>query len=389
MKTLIIEQGETLGGAERYILDFVTHLSPHDRARLDLGILGASSEDYRSELPHDVAVLDFDLPSFKGNVWQKLKGGLCMIFLSRKLKKRITKTGAKVVLTNTPRASLFLYFARALWGLKCRWVAVVHDFHTNKKMYATVHKKLRKKMLNACDQIIAVSLITRQKVSGYLPPEAQKKIRIIENGIEIDTLPAFETKNKLENMVMVSRIDRRKGQMVLLQALEILKREQSEIFETLKVRIVGSSFAADEDTVAYEKSCREFNALHDLGVQFVGEVKNPFAEIAAADLLVMLPQVGETFGRVAIESLAVGTMVISANQDGPRQILRTYATAINVPAAVFLVEQNTPRALADKISSLKQVEKDLPVFTAGGRDFVVQNYNLAESRKRLFELLLG
>lgn len=390
MKTIIIEQGETMGGAERYILDFLHACTPAERTKqLQVSVLGATGSDYISALPTDVPVIPFSLPSFKGNVFAKIKGGLQMIFRSRKLAKILKKNKTKAVLTNTPRASLFLYFSRVLWGGDYRWSAVVHDFHTQKKLYSGIHKVLRRKMLQTCDTIIAVSLITRKKVKEYLPESEKRKVMIIENGIDTKNLPKPSKKPKLTEIIMLARIDERKGQLELLKAMKILKREHFSVFESLKVRILGESFASDKATVAYEKACKDYNAYERLGADFAGNVADPKEAIRAASLVVMLPQEPETFGRVAIEALGVGTMVLSLAQDGPQQILQAYAKHAGLPAEAFLIAKNTPQAITEKILELKEVEKDLSVLTKDGPGFVQANYDLQETQKRMLDLLLG
>ncbi len=381
----IIEQGEILGGAERYMLDLLRGMDGIERRTLQPVVIGASSLDYRDALPDWAQVVRFALPSFKGHALKKLWAGVRLWGAAWRLRGQLRALGVTTTVTNTPRAHFAVLLARVL-GWRGRWVMIVHDFHTQKRLWAQVHRWLRRRILQAADTIVAVSIPTRARVRAYLTEAEYPKMRIIENGLDFTTYPPAVPPTALRRVVLMARLDYRKGQLHLINAARLLK----ERLPGVQFRLVGSSYRGDPMTVAYENQC--WRAVRDHGleetVKLVGEVPDGLAELREADLVCCLNVEDETFGRVAIEALALGKPVLSFDCAGPRDIIGQYLRWSQITPPVPLVLPLGDHVdLAATILYLAETPSHLAAIAARGREFVASHYDLADSRKRFYQLL--
>lgn len=140
-------------------------------------------------------------------------------------------------------------------------------------------------------------------------------------------------------LLFVGRIDPLKGIDRLLKAIPLLKNHES-----LRLVIIGGD----------ENSRSEVNKLRKLvsglgiedAVMFQGLVRQEQLPrfYSAADACVV-PSYYESFGLVALESLACGTPVVATDVGEMRNIIRPGQTG-------YVVARNTPIELADKIDLL-------------------------------------
>jgi len=378
LKTLFLDQGETLGGAERFLIDFITSLDLIEQRRIKPTILGAKSPEYRRMIGDSAKILDFEYPQVRGGVFKKLLASGRLLQAAKKLKEIIEHENAGQVFANTPRTIFILWIAKFFFHLKARAIIMIHDF--------TIPQFLLRKISAKTDIIIVNSMPTRTIVRQIIPEEYYEKMRIVENGVDISQLPPAKIPRKIEKVLIIGRLDPRKGQMHLLQAAKLLQDKNSD----LKFFVVGSSFLQDPRTTEYEAELKEFAGIHKLeNVFFLPEVENPFEAMAGADMVLALSTEPETFGRIVIEGLAMGKLVLSFDQMGPRDILKNFARFCNLSVQPLLVEKNSIQDLAKKIQFFAENPEIVAEFTKFSRSFVEKNYPLSETKKRLMNILSG
>ena len=173
----------------------------------------------------------------------------------------------------------------------------------------------------------------------YLKTEAQKKTRVpakkihvIPFGIDVDYFARNPfSKEEAREMLrlpqdvpllgVLGRIDPKKGQDFLIEALPVLDKKLGVEYHLL---ISGSSTLGEGE--AYERSLHaRVQALELNGrVHFrkAAEDVRPFYR--AIDVFCM-PSEGETYGMVTLEALASGLPVIGTDRDGTREILKESA----------------------------------------------------------------
>jgi len=118
-------------------------------------------------------------------------------------------------------------------------------------------------------------------------------------------------------MGVVGRLDPKKGQDFLIQALPVLERVTGTAYHLL---IAGG--ATPGEGAAYERSLHAQVAAAGLGgrVHFRKATKDVRPFLRAVDLFA-LPSEGETYGMVTLEALASGLRVVGTARDGTAEIL--------------------------------------------------------------------
>ena len=382
-QTFWLDQGEFLGGAERFSLDFLNQLNSTDTRRLSPVVIGAKNPDYKKLMPETISAQDFDFPSVAGGSLNKIVSVFTLFFSAGKLRKFVTTKNPQWV-TNTPRGHFLLFLAKTFWRLPGPWVAIFHDFTTRPALL------LRRIALKA-DVLIAISMPTRAYLRAALSADHYQKIRIIENGFALNQIPESAPPKTIQNIIHIGRIDPRKGQMYTAEVAQLLRDKNPALTFT----IVGSSVEQDPRTTQYEREINDFHRQNSLpNLRFKAEVKDPFAEINQFDLLLVLSTEAETFGRIAAEGLACNKLVIAFNQTGPREILTGYHNWLIKQGIIaknssnpLLIEANNSQILAETIQYFAENPEMALPYATHSRDFITQNYNLQETKKRLVDVL--
>ena len=375
---LFLDQGEFLGGAERFLIDFFKALTVSEFAEIRPILVGGQHIDYRKSLP-DVIFEDFEFPSVRGNVFLKFFAIFKLLISAYKLKKLGQQKQAICFFSNTPRTHFVMFLTKKIFRVNVRWIAMFHDF--------TVPTFLLRRITGTADVLIANAVTTRNFLRKNSSSKNFEKIRIVENGINFDLLPQSVPAKQIKNILILGRIDPRKGQLFALQAAQILQDSHSEIM----FNFVGSSVKTDKRTLDYEKKCLNFVKKKNLkNVQFFPETQRPFEQIAKTDLVLFLPTEPETFGRIVIEALALEKLVLSFNETGPREILQLFERKLkeqNIDVSSVLVEQKNAKILAEKIIFFIKNPKKIKLFTMHSKEFVLKNFALKETKKRLIAIL--
>jgi len=136
-------------------------------------------------------------------------------------------------------------------------------------------------------------------------PQEKKKVRW-ELG--------FKGEDKI--ILYVGRIEPVKGLFILIEALEMLRKEAPSLSNQFKLMVVGggsksSDYPKNREIIRIQKAVKEKNLRNE--VLFLGSKKQNQLKkyYSAADVLVM-PSLYESFGLVVIEALACGTPVIAS-----------------------------------------------------------------------------
>ncbi|WP_418179808.1 glycosyltransferase family 4 protein [Aliarcobacter lanthieri] len=174
------------------------------------------------------------------------------------------------------------------------------------------HKFLYKNI----DVIIAVTNLVKEQLEKFIPKDIRPKIEQSYIGANIPKLLSQEEKETLKKLLnlndeflvcVVGRIEEAKGQHVVLEAVEKLKKNGINI----KALIVGHYM--DEKYFNNLKNNYPNNIFTDF-------VSNPSDFMQISDCVVLATK-KETFGLVLIEAMKCGICVVGSNSGGPLEII--------------------------------------------------------------------
>ncbi len=218
----------------------------------------------------------------------------------------------------------------------CRLALHLHNDPQEMDEAQTPGKRL--KLLARCDGIYCVSQYIRDRFLEGLPQDAQYKLHVIYNGIDIPA--ATPAKEKL--IAFAGRMTEGKGALLLAQALALC---MPKLPGWRAVMIGSRRHEAGNPVTPHEQQIAK--ALGPLGAQaeLAGFLSHPetIAYFARAAIAVVPSVWAEPFGRTALEAMAYGCAVISSGRGGLPEV--TGDAALTLSAL-------TPPALAEAIATL-------------------------------------
>jgi len=227
------------------------------------------------------------------------------------------------------------------------------------------------------DKVIAISNVVKHSSIKIL----QKKIVLVHNGVNLSD---FSTKddNKLykaygiprESLLIgiFSRIEPWKGQHIVIKALpKVLKRTGD-----IKLFIFGQYYT--------NKGRKYFNELKNIVdelelnkfVIFPGTVKNVNKVYNGFDIIVLPSVAPEPFGRVVIEAMAAGRVVIATDNGGIKEFIENGKNGLLVRAGNLNDMENAITELAENPNLRKELGMN-------GRKTVQKYFNIALIAKEL------
>ncbi|MGD2065282.1 MAG: glycosyltransferase [Dehalococcoidia bacterium] len=201
-------------------------------------------------------------------------------------------------------------------------------------------------LIQRCHHIIAPTEREKEEfIRHYGAPSA--KISVVPCGVNLEQFQAVDKPEARQYLglgdekiiLFVGRIDPLKGIDKLIKALRYLRNIQG-----LRLLVIGGGENSQHEIKQLRKLARNLEVENS--VTFLGLVKHerlPYF-YSGADVCVV-PSYYESFGLVALESLACGTPVVATDVGDLRNIIREGETG-------YVVEDNVPHHLADKIALL-------------------------------------
>ena len=258
-----------------------------------------------------------------------------------------------------------------------------------KKFYNSV--MLRSKLTIAGSNFIFSHI--NEKYSEYL--NKKKKLRVIFRGINIDY---FNQKNisilkqeKLKKewgldsnkftILMPGRLTYWKGQEKFIEALNILIEDYN--ISNFQAVLLGS----DQGRKVYTKKLLSLVERYSLTkkVKFFSHCKEMPLAYSLSDVVVSASIEPEAFGRVAVESQAMGKPIIASNIGGSKE------TVLNKKSG-FLYKHDDPRELAKNLNTVIQLsQEELKLMGNEGRKNITKKFDvevMCDSNLREYKKLL-
>jgi glycosyltransferase involved in cell wall biosynthesis len=200
--------------------------------------------------------------------------------------------------------------------------------------------------------------------------------RVIHGGVNITewNLPIPDEQNRkqssksFEDIIVIAQVAQLtpwKNHLALIEAASILVKE----FTNIVFLLIGDDLSNRGN--AYKNQLRKKIDELDLSnyFSFVGH-RNDIKDVLAQVDILIHPAIGEPFGRVLVEAMALEKPVVAVNSGGPSEIVLDGVTG-------FLVDpKNLVRGLAQKTRILLK-NKDLRIeMGKAGRQRVVSEFSL-------------
>ena len=203
-----------------------------------------------------------------------------------------------------------------------------------------VFELLVKNLKEKLTQTIAISETALQSERYFV----DENTRIIPTPIDVAAFTKVRKKPKTLsslycNLIFVGRLDKRKGFLQLLSAINALPQE---IRTQVKLHVIGQG--------PLEWRGRHYCLMHDLDstVFFHGRLSEAakLAYLQHGDIFIAPSVSGESFGIVLTEAMAAGIPIICGNTIGYKETMQSY------PAQEMIVDPNKPRIFAKAITKL-------------------------------------
>jgi len=201
-------------------------------------------------------------------------------------------------------------------------------------------------LVNDCHRIIASTEREREQLCAHYGASAGR-IRVIPCGVNLDLFRPIGRDNARQQrgldsdkgILFVGRSEPLKWIDSLIRAMAYLKDTPN-----LKLIIIGGDARSRDEVERLKKTCRDLNIAASVSfLELVKQEKLPYY-YSAADVCV-IPSYYESFGLVALESLACGTPVVTTKVGDMENIIRQGETG-------YVIEDNAPDRIAEKISRL-------------------------------------
>ena len=258
-----------------------------------------------------------------------------------------------------------------------------------KKFYNSI--MLRSKLTIAGSNFIFGHI--NENYNEYLKKE--KKLRVIFRGINIDY---FNQKNisilkqeKLKRewdlhfnkftILMPGRLTPWKGQEKFIEALNILIEDYN--VTNFQAIILGS----DQGRKVYSKKLHSLVERYSLTkkIKFINHCREMPLAYSLSDVVVSASIEPEAFGRVAVESQAMGKPIIASNIGGSKE------TILNKKSG-FLYKYDDPRELAKNLNTVIQLsQEELKLMGNEGRKNISKKFDvevMCDSNLREYKKLL-
>lgn len=373
LKVLYVAHLPNLTGASRSMLDLIAGL---DRSEVEPTVLIPHHGPMESKLkelavPYDVLRYKCDT---KSKVPVKTIAKLAVMpFEQRGVDNYIAEHNYDLVHCN----SLFaLTAARAAAKLRTPYICHCREFMAEDHEVRFLNEdKTRKTMQNA-SCLVFISGAVEQKFHAWAP---NTKFVTLFNGLDVSRymLPDHDIfRGDITELLLPGRFQPGKGQLDAIKAVEILKSKDIKAHLTL-IGGIGDQ--------AYYDSCCKYvkdNALvdHVSILDFADDLK----ELQYKSDITLMCSHNEAMGRVTIEGMLAGSLVIGANAGATPELIEDGKTG-------YLYEDGNPQALAEcieKALSDKESSRSIAAHAQSWAAGCFDNKQYAAKMTKLYKELM-
>ena len=247
--------------------------------------------------------------------------------------------------------------------LKKKVVMIIRNFPP-KSYKKNITMILTKFIIEKFDcKIISVSKSLKKSLikDGGLQKE---NITVIYNGISIINKKKFANNNKIKikkcSVGIFGRVEYRKGHHLLISAWKKIQKKEPK----LTLYIVGNG---DKNYIDKLKLKIKKNNLDGSKIIWINYTNNIYSILNAIDLVVVPSINFESFGRIAVEAMALKKPIITSNFGGLKEVNKNNKTGL-------VLNVHNKELLSDKIIELMKNKNKRNLFGKTGYENYQKNY---------------
>lgn len=375
MNITIFSHGSGRYGAELALVEMVAILAKDHSVHVVLPNRGPLEEELSSlGVSHEVLPFRWWIHNPRERILKIIARFLLSLLLAPFIAFKIKKNKPDVIFTNTIAINVGALVAILL---RRPHVWFVQEFvEEDHGMKFDLGRSFSLRCVNRLSDVVVV--VSRTLFEKYKTSIDQTKLRLIyyqnikkPNLSEKPSWPSLNSANLLK-LVMVGGISVSKGQSVAIEALHLLKESGIKDIE-LVILGIGSS--------EYMAMLRQAVSTYQINEQvfFLGYVDNPYPIIRGSDALLMLSRF-EALGRVTIEAMFCGKVVIGSNSAGTLELIEDNVTGL-------LYDVGSAESLSQRIFELYKKRGEIDIIGRNAREFVSKFHDPDTYRTTLNRLL--
>lgn len=281
------------------------------------------------------------------------------------MRQVITDFSPNLVISNLYLSDILVYLAmRVVQNHNIKFISIQHD----KVSLNPIIRFLKIRALKHVDGVIAISESAKHFLISYFKV-SENKIKVIYNGIEIDKFMGCIKDDTNQNLVFgtVARLDKIKGHIYTLQALDFLKKKYNL---TPRFIFVGDG---PERTIL-----ESYTSSHNLNnVEFVGQQIDVRPYLAQIDVFI-LPSLSEGLGVSIIEAMTAAKCVIATNIDGIKELITTNETG-------FLLEPQDSNAICTKMKWCLDNPESVRAMGMSAQRYILDNRDIFDIKNSVLK----
>lgn len=284
----------------------------------------------------------------------------------KKIQKIIHDRDIELVHINAFTASIGLKAAKDS-GVPCIWH--IREFVEEDLGKTFWNKSKAMSRLKMADKVIAISNSVKTKFEST---SQRTDIEVIYNGIPSEKYDYKRPEifsGKTINIVLAGRIDPGKGHQEVIEALAKL---DSACISQIKLLIIGKSQSQE-----YEQKIKQL--VNEKGLETVVDFlgfREDLPQIYMKSDISIIASKAEAFGRVTVEAMMSGTLVIGADTAATKELLGK--------GLGILYCQGDPIDLADKISYVMRHKKEATVIALNAKKYAIENYTSRKNAEEVY-----
>jgi|GEM_PF-2939077 len=308
-KILAIDQGEHLGGAERFFAELLSQLPEYDIHLITTG----NPEYEKLYQKKTVEMHRLELPKLKPI---RFRNFINYKKSQKKIEEVIAKLQPDIILSNTVRTHLLISSLARQYKIPLVWMA--HD--------RTFPASLLRWFIKYPQRIISCSRFVE---SFYKKQTNRKDIHwevMYPFAIGPSELKQLKKIKKRKIIGMVGKFIPWKNQKTFIEVATSLH----DLYPDYRFVIIGNAYEGNEESEQYLKACEKMLRINQLKniCTIKKKVPNALVEIASWEILVHCSKEPEPLGRVILEGMAAGCAVICSPFGGPAEVVQHRMTGV-------------------------------------------------------------